>query len=64
MQWQRTVIDSDLKTMRDTVHLILPKMMFQISQLALRKLFYQSATLLAVAVGRLINDTALHRFGG
>lgn len=64
MHWQRTVIDSDLKTMRDTVHLILPKMMFQISQLALRKLFYQSVTLLAVAVGRLINDAALHRFGG
>lgn len=64
MHWQRTVIDSDLKPVRDIVHLILPKIMLQISQLTLRKLCYQSVTSLAVGVGRLINDAPLHRFGG
>lgn len=64
MLWERAVIDSDLKAVRDIVYLIFPKMMFQISQFTLRKLCYQSVTSLAVAVGRLTNDAALHRFGG
>lgn len=64
MHQQRTVADSDLKVVRDKLCLILFEMMFQTSQLTETMLCYQSVTLLAISVGRLINDAALHRFGG